>query len=161
MAPSVQLRPMRKGDLPAVMAIERMAYSHPWTASILEDCLRMQNYACWVGLIDGKIAGYGILSIAAGECHLLNLCVHPDQQGNGLGRILLRHLLALARRRGADTAFLEVRSSNRIARKLYASEGFCEIGRRRGYYPHPQGREDAILMARALLPVLEFEEIPS
>ena len=63
---------------------------------------------------------------------------------------MLRRLLALARDRGADTAFLEVRASNAQARKLYALEGFCEIGTRRGYYPARYGREDAIVLARAL-----------
>jgi ribosomal-protein-alanine N-acetyltransferase len=68
----------------------------------------------------------------------------------GLGRRLLRRLLALAHAKGADTAFLEVRKSNTLARALYASEGFCEIGDRRGYYPARNGREDAVVLARAL-----------
>jgi ribosomal-protein-alanine N-acetyltransferase len=92
--------------------------------------------------------------VAAGECHVLNLCLHPVHQGRGIGRRLLRRLLALARRREADTAFLEVRASNCGAIALYHSEGFDEIGRRRGYYPasrhNAHRREDAVVMARAL-----------
>jgi ribosomal-protein-alanine N-acetyltransferase len=90
------------------------------------------------------------MSIAAGECHLLNLCVHPDWQGRQFGRKLLRWLLSIARRQNADTAFLEVRRSNRAAIALYETEGFGEVGIRRGYYPHKEGREDAIIMARPL-----------
>jgi ribosomal-protein-alanine N-acetyltransferase len=94
------------------------------------------------------------MSVAAGECHLLNLCVHPLFQRLGIARRMLRRLLALARREDADTAFLEVRVSNRGAIALYRTEGFDEIGLRKGYYPcadaDPSRREDALMMARAL-----------
>jgi ribosomal-protein-alanine N-acetyltransferase len=103
-----------------------------------------------VALLDRRIVGHGIMSVAAGECHILNLCVHPDFQGRRLGRRMLRRLLDLARRHNADTAFLEVRGSNRPAITLYASEGFGEVGIRRGYYPRAEGREDAVIMARWL-----------
>jgi len=88
--------------------------------------------------------------VASGECHILNLCVRPDKQGRGLGRRMLRRLLALARNHKADTAFLEVRVSNRLAIGLYEADGFCEVGMRRGYYPAAGGREDAVIMARPL-----------
>jgi ribosomal-protein-alanine N-acetyltransferase len=90
------------------------------------------------------------MAIAAGECHVLNVCVHPQWQGRTLGRRLLRRLLAVGRSHNADTAFLEVRVSNRTAIGLYESEGFCEVGIRRGYYPAVEGREDAIIMARSI-----------
>lgn len=147
--PGFNLRPMRDQDVEAVLGCERAAYEFPWSAEIFSDCLRV-GYNCWVVEVGRLVVGYGIMSIGAGECHVLNLCVHPKWQGMGLGRRLLRRLLALARTKGADTAFLEVRVSNRLARALYASEGFCEIGERRGYYPARNGREDAVVLARAL-----------
>jgi ribosomal-protein-alanine N-acetyltransferase len=140
---------MRDADLARVMACERAAYDLPWTEDVIQECLRV-GYNCWVADLGGEIAAHGIMSVGADECHVLNLCVHPDWQGLGLGRRLLRRLLALARDRGADTAFLEVRISNVQARGLYASEGFCEIGTRRGYYPARNGREDAVVLARSL-----------
>lgn len=142
-------RPLRERDVPIVLEIERAAYPYPWSEGIFRDCLRA-GYACWVMQVGRTIVAYGILSCGAGECHLLNLCVHPDWQGRRLGRRLLRWLLESARRRQADTVFLEVRGSNRAAIALYQSEGFCEIGTRRGYYPRAQGREDALVMARVL-----------
>ncbi len=145
----LQFRPMRSGDLPAVQAIERRAYSHPWNPGIFEDCLRV-GYCCWVCEIDQALVGYGIMSVAVGEAHILNLCMHPERQGQGLGRRMLGRLLTLARERHADTAFLEVRASNLPARYLYESEGFNEIGNRRGYYPAARGREDALVYAKAL-----------
>lgn len=143
------LRPMCEGDVPSVLAVETAAYEHPWTEGIFRDCLRV-GYSCWVAESGTEIVGHGVMSVAAGECHILNICVHPSWQGMRLGRTLLRRLLALARGRDVDTAFLEVRVSNRLARALYASEGFCEVGIRRGYYPSRRGREDAVVLARAL-----------
>lgn len=147
--PGFNLRPMRDQDVEAVLGCERAAYEFPWSAEIFSDCMRV-GYNCWIVEVGRLVVGHGIMSIGAGECHVLNLCVHPKWQGMGLGRRLLRRLLALARTKGADTAFLEVRVSNRLARALYASEGFCEIGERRGYYPARNGREDAVVLARAL-----------
>jgi len=80
----------------AVMAIERAAYEFPWTEGIFRDCLRV-GYCCWVLEEAGRLRGYGIMSVGAGEAHLLNLCIAPEAQRRGLGRRLLRHLLALAR----------------------------------------------------------------
>jgi ribosomal-protein-alanine N-acetyltransferase len=140
---------MHEADIEAVLVCEQAAYELPWSAEIFADCLRV-GYNCWVGLADGAVAGHGIMSVGAGECHVLNLCVHPDWQRMGLGRRMLRRLLALARDKGADTAFLEVRASNALAHRLYVSEGFCEIGTRRNYYPAAKGREDAVVLARSL-----------
>ena len=146
---AVSLRPMREDDLDTVMAIERRAYPFPWTRGILRDCLRA-GYPAWV-LVDGDVAiGYAVLSVAAGEAHVLNICVDPRVQGRGHGRRLLHALLHLARGRGAQRLFLEVRPSNRGALALYHAEGFNEIGRRPRYYPAHGGREDAIVMAMEL-----------
>ena len=151
--PIVVLRGMQEADLAAVLAVERCAYTAPWSEGIFRDCLRVR-YRCLVAEYADVVVGHGVMSVAAGECHILNLCVHPDLHGRGIGRRMLRRLLALARQEGADTAFLEVRASNAGAIALYQSEGFIEIGLRRGYYPGPQTknrrREDALAMARAL-----------
>jgi [ribosomal protein S18]-alanine N-acetyltransferase len=143
------MRPMTQEDIEPVYAIERRSYSHPWTEGILRDCLRV-GYNCWVYCDEGEILGYGIISVAAGEAHVLNLCVRPESQGAGVGRHILTHLVALARRHGADTMLLEVRASNRAAIALYESAGFNEIGQRHGYYPGHSGREDALVLAKVL-----------
>lgn len=150
-AVKLELRPMQRVDLPRVMEVEPRAYSHPWTVGIFRDCLRV-GYSCWVlqaPQLD-ELIGYGVLSLAVGECHILNLTVRPERQGQGHGRHLLRAFLDKARERGAETAFLEVRPSNTPALALYRSEGFNEVGLRRGYYPASRGREDALVMARQL-----------
>ena len=147
-----RLRPMREADLDAVMDIELQAYPYPWTRGIFRDCLR-SNYAMWVQeSAAGAVLGYGVLSIAADEAHLLNLCSAPGQQGQGLGQRMLQALLKIAGGHGAQRVFLEVRPSNRRAVALYERSGFNEIGRRPRYYPAiNNGREDAIVMAMELL----------
>jgi ribosomal-protein-alanine N-acetyltransferase len=147
--PGLTFRLMRDTDVPEVLAVEEASYLHPWSKDIFHDCLRA-GYHCWVLQVGDHLVGHGVMSLAVGECQILNLCVHPDWQGQQFGRRLLRRLLAIARQRNADTAFLEVRRSNGAAIHLYQAEGFCEVGLRRGYYPKGQGREDAILMAKPL-----------
>lgn len=140
---------MRLEDLAAVMEVERAAYEFPWTRAIFRDCLRV-GYYCFVYEAVTGLAGHGIVSIAAEECHLLNICVHPDYQRRGLGRSLVNFLLMFARRKNAQVALLEVRVSNVGAYKLYTQLGFDEIGIRKDYYPARFGREDAIILARDL-----------
>lgn len=146
-----QMRPMRQADLEAVVAIEQRAYPFPWSAGIFRDCLRAGHH-CWVLESGLGLIGYGVLSAAAGEAHILNVCIAPEHQGRGHGRRLLRRLVDLARWHQAQQVFLEVRPSNPKAIALYREEGFNEIGTRPNYYPAAKGREDAIVMAMALLP---------
>jgi ribosomal-protein-alanine N-acetyltransferase len=151
-APSLpEIRAMRRDDLAQVAAIEASAYEFPWSPGIFRDCLQA-GHGCWVLDEAGGVIGYGILSAAAGEAHVLNLCVAPAHQGRGHGRRLLRRLLDTARWHGAERVFLEVRPSNPAAQALYERSGFNEIARRPNYYPVAGGREDAIVMALELLP---------
>jgi len=144
-----QLRPMRPEDLTAVMAVELSAYTHPWTENIFRDCLRV-GYQCWVAEIDQQLAGYSVMSVAVGEAHILNICIDPARQGQGMGRQLLQRMLHMAGELQADTAYLEVRESNQVAQALYESIGFNQIGQRRGYYPAVGGDEDALVYAKVL-----------
>src|SRR5205814_4509695 len=99
-----------------------------------------------------EVIGYGVLTVAAGEAHVLNVCVAAAEQGNGQGTRLMRRLIDLARWHRAQRIFLEVRPSNARAVKLYHQLGFNEIGKRPNYYPAKRGREDALVMAMELLP---------
>jgi len=149
--PVRDLRPMRSVDLGAVVAIERAAYPFPWSNGIFRDCLRV-GYCCWVVEHEGAVIGYGIMQVVARESHILNLCVHPAYQRQGCGRVLLARLLELARDHRADTVLLEVRPTNEAAIALYTRMGFNEVGVRRAYYPGHKGKEDALILARNLVP---------
>lgn len=147
--PALNFRPMQDRDLTEIIEIERQSYPHPWTQIIFGDCLHA-GYSSWVCGRNGVIEAYGILSAVAGEAHLLNICVRKESRQQGLGRKMLRHLVAIARRHDTEMIFLEVRPSNVAARALYEDEGFNELGKRRDYYPAGKGREDALILARTL-----------
>jgi ribosomal-protein-alanine N-acetyltransferase len=149
--PKTQIRAMLPSDLRAVSAIERASYQFPWSSGIFRDCL-LAGYHCLVADLGGTIVGYGIMSIAAGEAHLLNLCVHPSVHRQGFGRRLLSALLLQADHRGADKVYLEVRPSNRAAIELYLSVGFEHIGMRPSYYQSKEGREDAAIFVATSRP---------
>ena len=144
------LRPMTTDDIEVIMAIERRAYEYHWSEGIFRDCLHV-GYCCWVCEEGGAIAGYAVMSVGAGESHILNLCVRPESRRRGLARHLLKHMLNIARGHQADTALLEVRPSNRDAIALYMAAGFNEVGIRKAYYPAANGKEDAIILALSLL----------
>ena len=114
---TLDIRKMRTEDLPQVLRNERRGYTHPWSEGIFKDCL-INGHECWLMVFSEKIVGHGIVSVAAGESHLLNVCVHPECQGNGFGRAMVEHLLVRARARNAKSMFLEVRPSNMVAYQL-------------------------------------------
>ena len=137
---------MNQEHVAEVTRIETDTYEFPWTEGIFRDCLRV-GYSCWAAESWRGLCGYGLLAIAAGECHVLNVCIKPDLQGQGIGGRFMGHLMDVAMGRGAGRIFLEVRVGNHAARRLYRDLGFREIGRRKGYYPAGQGREDALVLA--------------
>jgi len=143
------LRDMQDDDVPAVLEIEKSAYEFPWTEGVFRDCLRYRNI-CRVYETGQGIMGYGVLSVAAAECHMLNICIAPAYQNRGYGSLLVAQLLHEARKAGARAAILEVRVSNAAAFRLYHKLGFNEIGMRKRYYPAHGGREDALVLAREL-----------
>jgi len=150
LARSENIRGMTSDDLGKVIDVEVAAYEHPWTVGIFRDCLRV-GYSCWVYEDNGTVIAHGIVMLSGAEAHVLNLCVHPDCQRRGVGRLMLNHLTQTSRESGADTILLEVRQSNIIAMQLYLSAGFHELGVRSGYYPDHDGREDAIILAKTLI----------
>jgi len=145
------IRPMNELDVPTVVGIERSAYQFPWSEGIFRDCLRV-GYVCRVVEAGGELGGYGIMSVGAGEAHILNICIREEYRGRGYARKVMLYLMDRARAAGMYEAFLEVRPSNTVAARLYHSMGFEQVGVRRGYYQASVGREDAAVLRRVLLP---------
>lgn len=146
--PAVTLRSMREADIERVMEIERRSFSTPWAAHTFRGLLRRRNTALLVAESNGDVAGYLVLWFAADEAELGDLAVRPELRRRGIGRTLLSEGVREAVRRGARGLFLEVRVSNRDARRLYERAGFEVVGVRRGYYTSPG--EDALVMRRPL-----------
>lgn len=138
-------RSMTEADFTHVMQIEQRNYEFPWSQNIFRDCIRA-GYHCVVGEVDAEVIAYGVISIAVGECHILNVSVSPKWQGYGLGRKLVMHLIQMAVDKKAQLIILEVRPSNVIATNLYYSLGFEYLAIRKGYYPGQKGREDALVL---------------
>lgn len=150
----IRIRKMDHADLPSVLKIESLNYEFPWSEGVFKDCLRAVNYVNWVcEAPDDVIVGYCILSVMAGESHIMNISVSPEFQRQGAARKMIEHAIEYSRPR-AEKIFLEVRPSNVGAISLYQKVGFREIGVRRGYYPAKDGREDAIMFALDLVPML-------
>ena len=140
------LRPMTESDLDWVVANELELHTSPWTRGNFTDALDA-GYASRVLSEDDRPVGYAVVLLVLDEAHLLNLSVVRSRQGAGLGRHFLSQLADESRGLGARQFFLEVRPSNEAAQALYRGFGFQAIGRRKRYYPAPNGgREDAIVM---------------
>jgi ribosomal-protein-alanine N-acetyltransferase len=147
--PQTQIRLMAPSDLKAVARVEHTAYEFPWSVGIFRDCL-LAGYYSLVLDAGGIVVGYGIMSVASDEAHLLNLCIHPSSQRIGYGRSLLDALLLRAEECEVNKVFLEVRPSNKPALNLYYSAGFTQIGVRPAYYQADYGREDAVVLSLVL-----------
>lgn len=147
--PEARLRPMQAADLDTVSRIEPTIFPYPWTRGNFSDSLSA-GHRCWVYERDGELFGYAVMMLVLDEAHLLNISIAAPWQGKGYGRNLLAHMMDIGRQHGALNMFLEVRPSNHAALSLYESVGFNEMAIRRGYYPAPEGREDAVLMGAAL-----------
>ncbi len=145
-------------DAPALAEIEEACVGSGWTARAFEREIRGESSrvvvlrAPFAAADSGDIAAYCVFRVIADEMELLSLAVRPQWRRQGLGRWLARRALTLAAEGGARNAFLEVRSGNAPARRLYASLGFAETRRRPAYYKNPV--EDAVVLARALAPDL-------
>ena len=139
------LRRLIDGDLDRVMEIELAAYPYPWTRGIFADCIRV-GYDCWGLQAGDQLIGYCIQTHAAGENHLLNLCIAPEWQKQGLGSLLLEHVIRLACMQNCQCIFLEVRPSNPAGIQLYENNGFIIVGERPDYYRSAEGKESAIVM---------------
>jgi [ribosomal protein S18]-alanine N-acetyltransferase len=145
------LQSMTEANVPEVAAIERATQPTPWSEQVFRDCLS-SCYDCRVICRDNQLVGFVVLSSVLDEVHLLNVAVAPAMQRRGIAWAALKQVLADYQGKDMRYLYLEVRESNTGAIALYQHLGFDSTGRRRQYYRTASGREDAILMMRALNP---------
>lgn len=145
----VAIRSMQHDDLANISDIERRSYEFPWSHGVFRDCL-LAGYQCIVLERNGDVVGYGILSVAAGEAHILNLCVELSYRSMGYGERMLDEILFRARTSSVRDIFLEVRPSNENALALYRKKGFHKVANRPAYYQSQKGREDADVLVKKL-----------
>lgn len=143
------IRPLLESDLGELLPIEEIAHIAPWTAETFERCFLM-GYPGWVIENQNKVIGFIIATMNVGECHILNVCIHPAYQNQGFGLQLIQYFLSRAKESDVGIVFLEVRRSNHPAIHLYQKLGFHKIGERKNYYPAEWGKEDALVFAKDL-----------
>jgi len=151
--PKTNIRPMNAADLDVVTDIEQqVTFDTPWGRKIFEDCLTI-GYHCWV-IEDAntlEVLGFGLISNAAEEAHILNLCIRNTHHRQGLGSLLFQKLLDLAQAAQVSRVYLEVATINTNAVQFYEHWGFQRIGIRRDYYHAKDGNHDALVMAKSLI----------
>ena len=145
----ILIRELSVSDLAKLVSIEADTQVSPWSEAAFQRCFDA-SYPGWVIELGAEMVGFIFISMASGECHVLNLCIHPTLQRQGLGRQLLTSALMWAKQRGAGIVYLEVRRSNQGAIMLYRKMNFKLIGERKSYYNTPKGPEDALVFARDL-----------
>ena len=133
-----------------ILEIERFSFPSPWSSTAFHQETNRRVSYFWALLADGAFLGYICFWMFSGEIHLMNIAVHPKKRGKGVGSHLLAKMIEAGKSEGAETAWLEVRPSNLMARCLYKKTGFKETGRRPRYYDDTN--EDAIVMSLSLLP---------
>ncbi|WP_018692807.1 ribosomal protein S18-alanine N-acetyltransferase [Algicola sagamiensis] len=126
--------------------IECACHQHPWSEAVFQSCIG-NRYFNQMLLSGEQPIGFYIGEYIAGEATLLDVCIAPEYQGNGFGRVLVEHFVKTSFEKGAESLWLEVRVSNQAAQQLYHQVGFYEVGRRPNYYPAGIEREDAVIMS--------------
>jgi [ribosomal protein S18]-alanine N-acetyltransferase len=156
----IGIRAMATGDLDAVLAIERQAFTMPWNRETFLGLLRQKDATLLVAEAPGPdnpgsaqghdfpaaVVGYAVVWRVMDQAELGDIAVADGWRRRGIGRCLLEAVLRLAAEQGVRELFLEVRPSNTEARRLYERYGFVEVGRRKDYYVRPQ--EDALVLRR-------------
>lgn len=136
-------------NIPELMVIEEQCHSHPWSEKTFKSCIGGRYFGSYLNN-GNKIIGFYIGEYVLGEATLMDICIAPENQGNGYGKHLLNHYSQTAKNLGAEHFLLEVRAKNIGALMMYINDGYAEVGRRTGYYPSSIGYEDAIVMKKSL-----------
>ena len=143
-------------DMPKTAELEALCFPSSWTAEQFAEAWTQDWFAGYGLFENGRLTGYIVLSVLAGELEVLNIALHPECRGRGLSYPLMFFALKdslegmpLARkgkkRERWESAVLEVRVGNAAARALYARLGFTEAGCRKKYY---SDGEDAVVIDR-------------
>ena len=127
-----------------MMALEKHAATAAhWSIEQYEALFHASSRVALVIQAESQVQGFVIARVVGMEWEIENIAIAGAARRRGLGTRLLGELLDLARAKGADAVFLEVRASNRAAQALYEKWSFTASGQRKRYYQNPE--EDAIL----------------
>ena len=143
-----EVKKMEHKDVDAVYEIEELSFFTPWSKKSIKTEIDNKLGRYIVIKENEKVVSYGGFWLVLDEANINNIAVHPDYRGRGISKLLMNTLIDMAKTENAKTMYLEVRSSNLVAQKLYRGLGFAMIGLRKGYYVDTD--EDAIVMMKEL-----------
>lgn len=151
----IVVRRAENEDFECIYEIEKVCFSDPWSPGMFDSFKNTAFGECAAAYCGEELCGYACIYIIDGEpalfngdCELADIAVSPEHRRKNIARALLGYVYSRAIKRYCAHIFLEVRESNTAARRLYESEGFNVMGKRKNYYASP--REDAVLMKKEL-----------
>ena len=145
---NLDARSMRSEDLDEILSIEQVSFATPWSRNMFLKEISNPNAIPVVFVQDGSIVGYICFWLVMDEAHLMNISIHPNRRGKGLGTAALRYLDKTCKKHGLNKIVLEVGRRNAPARSLYKKSGFQTVGFRKGYYSDV--KDDALIMEKIL-----------
>lgn len=135
-------------DAPGIARLEAEIFPDPWDWRSVSDLITTEGAMCFTAVDDeGRVVAYVIGRLIPPEGEIYRVATAPEYRRRGIAYRLLDYAIKTSRGHGLENIFLEVRSMNTAAIKLYSAYGFTEVGRRRGYYHNPS--DDAIIMLKA------------
>lgn len=147
-----RIYPITEADLSEILALERSAFSSPWTKdAFLQELAREDAHCLLLRRKSGDPSAYICFRVFMGEMHILRIATAPGLRQRGFAGLLLHRSIGIARDLGATAGFLETFSGNRPALGLYEAAGFSVAGTRKAYYPaeQPGGlRRDAVTLVK-------------
>jgi ribosomal-protein-alanine N-acetyltransferase len=142
--PKLIIRDIQKDDIPAILKIEQVSFTTPWSEQDFLYEIYKKNVLSKVAVFWGNIIGYICVNHLAHESHILNLAVHPDFRRQGVATILMEEAIGELKKSRCAFMYLKVRVSNTGAQGFYELLGFKAEGIRKKYYVNPD--EDALIM---------------
>ena len=134
-------------DATGISELEDMIFNDAWSYRDVQDLICTEGGMCFCAIDGDEVIAYVIGRLIAPEGEIYRIAVREDKRGRGIGYRLLDYSVKTSKGHGLERLFLEVRSQNIPAIKLYTSYGFRRIGLRKGYYKNPA--DDAVIMLRA------------
>ncbi|HBW07079.1 MAG TPA: ribosomal-protein-alanine N-acetyltransferase [Gammaproteobacteria bacterium] len=135
-------------DIPLVLTIERLVYDSPWSQAKFTDSLNNPKTLSSLLIIDDQVLGYFVATHSPDSMDLLNICIHPEHQHQGLGTQLFDYLSQQLQALSLNTIFIEVRASNKSALLFYQKLGFNLIDSRKKYYSNGEDAKILRLQTR-------------
>lgn len=146
-----KIRPATPDDLEKILEIENESAPNPWKQSFFE----AEFSGCFSTFLvsecpsHGEISGFLIFRTVDRIAEVTNIAVRSSRRREGIAAQLIFRLVEDGSKEGTEAVFLEVRSENIPAIRLYEKAGFILSGRRKNYYRFP--KDDALIFKLELV----------